>query len=240
MKYARDFRESARAALSGKWGLAVGAGFVAALLGGSETGVFSSPSISLNSEQLERFFTGETVIKIMLVMLPISFLFAIGMFVLGSIVVMGYARFNLKLIDGETPEIGELFSFFPKAGKAIVTNLFRQLFIVLWSLLFLIPGIIAMYNYAMASYILAENPELSPREVLERSKEMMYGNRWRLFCLEISFIGWALLCVLTMGIGFLWLTPYMQAAMADFYRDVAGNRPVKTLPETEPVEPEQK
>ena len=89
-------------------------------------------------------------------------------------------------------------------------------------MLFIIPGIIASYSYAMTDYILAENPELTAKEAIERSKDMMEGNRWRLFCLEISFVGWGILSLLTLGIGSLWLTPYMEASMAAFYREVSG------------------
>ena len=74
----------------------------------------------------------------------------------------------------------------------------------------------------MTGYILAEHPELTASEAIERSKEMMSGNRFRLLCLQLSFIGWDILCVFTFGIGNLWLTPYRQAAVASFYREVSG------------------
>ena len=93
---------------------------------------------------------------------------------------------------------------------------------LLWSLLLIIPGIIAGYSYAMTGYILAENPELTASEAIARSKEMMAGNRFRLFCLHFSFIGWEILCTLTLGIGNLWLRPYKQAAEAAFYREISG------------------
>ena len=98
----------------------------------------------------------------------------------------------------------------------------QGVYVFLWALLFVIPGIIATYSYAMTSYILAENPELTASEAIDMSKEMMEGNRFRLFCLHMSFIGWAILCVFTFGIGYLWLAPYMQAAQAAFYREVSG------------------
>lgn len=81
---------------------------------------------------------------------------------------------------------------------------------------------IASYSYAMTEYILAENPEISANEAITMSKQMMDGNKWRLFCLDFSFIGWDILCGLTLGIGYLWLTPYKQAARAIFYREVSG------------------
>ena len=86
----------------------------------------------------------------------------------------------------------------------------------------------------MATYILAENPDMKAGEALRLSKEMMRGNKWRLFCLELSFIGWALLCGLTLGIGTLWLIPYQKAAITDFYREVSGTRKVVEIP-TEPT-----
>ena len=81
----------------------------------------------------------------------------------------------------------------------------------------------------MTGYILAENPDLSASEAIEQSKSMMAGNRWRLFCLHVSFIGWDILCSLTLGIGYLWLNPYKNAATAAFYREISGTeQPVFT------------
>ena len=74
----------------------------------------------------------------------------------------------------------------------------------------------------MTNYILAENPEMSASEAINLSKQMMDGNKWRLFCLRLSFIGWDILCGLTLGIGYLWLNPYKQTAEAVFYREVSG------------------
>ena len=103
-----------------------------------------------------------------------------------------------------------------------ITRLLRALYTFLWSLLFIIPGIVAGFSYAMTDYILAENPELTADEAITQSKTMMYGNRFRLFCLQFSFIGWDILATLAFGIGHLWLTPYKQAAYAAFYREVSG------------------
>ena len=95
--------------------------------------------------------------------------------------------------------------------------------IFLWTLLFIIPGIIKAYSYAMVPYILAENPNLSTKEALDLSKKMMYGNKGRLFCLQISFIGWMILCALTLGIGYIFLAPYQKASEAYFYKDISTN-----------------
>ena len=73
----------------------------------------------------------------------------------------------------------------------------------------------------MSNFIMAENPEMSAKEAMEVSMEMMRGNKWRLFCLELSFIGWGILCLFTLGIGYLWLNPYINASLAAFYDDVS-------------------
>lgn len=103
---------------------------------------------------------------------------------------------------------------------AFFARFLTGLYILLWSLLLIIPGIMAAYSYALTPYILVENPDMTASEAIARSKELMAGNRWRLFCLQISFIGWHILAALTLGIGNLWLTPYTHAADAAFYRDL--------------------
>ena len=128
-----------------------------------------------------------------------------------------------------------MFGFFHHWKTTATASLLRGLYVLLWSLLFIIPGIIAGYSYAMTEYILAEHPEMTAGEAIARSKEMMGGNRFRLFCLQLSFIGWDLLCALTLGIGHLWLTPYKQAATAAFYREVSGTERVVIPGEGIPV-----
>ena len=239
MKKARDFRQAARSALSGKWGIAVLAGFIASLLSGTgiSTGSFSFNFSEEDLSYVENIEDPETVgvlIGILVAVFSVAFVIGIVMFFIGSIVEVGYNRFNLNLVDGEEVKVGQVVSFFSHWTKAIATTFLRWLYTFLWSLLFLIPGIIASYSYSMATYILAENPDMKAGEALRLSKEMMRGNKWRLFCLELSFIGWALLCGLTLGIGTLWLIPYQKAAITDFYREVSGTRKVVEIP-TEPT-----
>ena len=88
----------------------------------------------------------------------------------------------------------------------------------------MIPGIIAFYAYSMAPYIMVENPELSAKEAMKASKELMKGNKWRLFCLSFSFIGWDILAALSFGIGHIVLCPYVEAAGAAFYRAIKENQ----------------
>lgn len=239
MKYAADFRKIARDSLKGRWVIAIVAFLIAAMLGGvagNGSGVeleYSENGASVNFEIGDQviYSTGEGTMPWLEDLFGAFAAYVVGagiimtvfFFVLGSIIGVGYARFNLDLVDGEkAPAIGTLFGYFSHWKNTLCTRLLRTFYVACWTLLLIIPGIVAGYSYAMTDYILAEHPELSASEAIARSKEMMAGNRWRLFCLELSFIGWGILSALTMGIGELWLTPYKQAANAAFYREVSG------------------
>lgn len=237
MKYAADFRRDARNILQGKWPMAVLVGLVAILLGGAGS---NGPEVKLNidtsgisanlqiaGQNVVSWGSGDPALRTFLVgsalyIMVAALVLAAVYFILGSIVRVGYARVNLNLFYGETPSFESLFSYFPYWKTTATARLLRSVYTLLWSLLFIIPGIVATYSYAMTDYILAEHPELTASEAIARSKAMMEGNRWRLFCLHISFIGWAILSALTLGIGNLLLTPYKQAADAVFYRELVS------------------
>ena len=247
MKYAADYRSIARNALKGKWGIAVVSGLIASLLGaiGSKGPEFNVELNDGNFNASLQIF-GQDIVStnggaefwpviagIATYVAIFAIVFGIALFILGSIVEIGYTKFNLDLVDRQKEaEIGTLFGYFQFWKSAVCAKLLKGVYVLLWSLLFIIPGIIAGYSYAMTSYILAENPELTASEAIERSKQMMSGNRWRLFCVQISFIGWELLsALLTFGIGSLWITPYKQAATAAFYREISGTEYKYAQPE---------
>ena len=98
-------------------------------------------------------------------------------------------------------------------------------FTFLWSLLFVIPGIVKGYSYALTPYILIDDPQISIRDAVRKSQRMMSGQKFNLFYLQLSFIGWWILSILTGGIGFLWLIPYYTTSMAVFYRNLRDNIP---------------
>ena len=104
----------------------------------------------------------------------------------------------------------------------VCTMLLRDVYLILWSLLLFIPGLVKSYSYALVPYLIEDEPELDADSCIHRSRCLMAGHKWDLFCLDMSFIGWFFLCLLTLGIGFLWLMPYVKTAHALFYEDLTG------------------
>ena len=240
MKIAEDFRRIARNALTNKWFIAVAVGLVASILGGISGG---GPEFKVNIDgsniSMNFNVAGQTIKSIgtnggvdsevgafILASLPIiiiaSLFAAVIYFVLGGFIGVGYAKFNLNLVDKKNAAFETLFEYFSHWKTTTIARLLRALYVFLWSLLFIIPGIVAGFSYAMTDYILAEDPELTADEAISQSKSIMMGNKWRFFCLQFSFIGWDILATLAFGIGHLWLTPYKQATYAAFYREVSG------------------
>jgi uncharacterized membrane protein len=191
MKDNQTLRAEARKSLEGKWELGVVITLVYLVIVGAISGIVRlSPSIALAS----------------LLVTPI----------LG----FGIAIAFLKSFRGESLEVGNMFVGFNNYSKVLGTMLLTWLFTYLWTLLFIVPGIIKAYSYAMTPYILHDDPTVGANEAIERSMVMMNGHKAKLFWLDLSFIGWGLLCILTLGIGLLWLLPYMQSARAAFYEEV--------------------
>lgn len=213
-----DYRLRAREVLSGNWTMAVIVTFVAAIFGALMSG--SSFSLELDEEtisQLPDFFQ-----QFLTYYLGIASVLSIIQFIFGGAVRQGYVSYLLKLHRGEETELKDLFSQFNRFGDGFLLALLEGIFVVLWMLLFIIPGIVAAFSYAMAPYIMLEHPELTPNECLKASKEMMKGHKGELFVLELTFFGWILLNTLTLGIGSLWLNPYMNATHAAFYLDISA------------------
>ena len=132
-------------------------------------------------------------------------------------VLVGKCRFFLHINEGER-EIGTLFSAFKNGYTSVVKTMFMMnLFVFLWSLLFIIPGIIKSYSYRMVPYILSENPALEYKDALRASAEMTSGQKFKMFVLDLSFIGWCLLGVMAFGVGVLFVLPYIEATWAQLY-----------------------
>lgn len=124
------------------------------------------------------------------------------------------------VFKGKYPEINTLFETLKDYARYLVGILLVFVYTFLWTLLLIVPGIIKGLSYSMTFYIMRENPEMKGEQAIQHSMAMMQGRKMDLFLLELSFIGWALLAVLTAGIGFIWLIPYMSTAMGAFYEEL--------------------
>lgn len=226
--FARDFRAWAREALAGHWAAAIGVAFLGGLLGGGIDLMSNfSPAVTVNADGTVQ--TGNTAglldfisRDLWAMMVTITIVTALLAIIIGGAVTLGMATFNLNLVNRREARFGDLFSQFHRLGAGFCMVFAMGFFTFLWSLLFVIPGVIAAYRYAMVPYLMAEFPELRTMDAMRESKRLMKGNKWRLFCLQISFIGWNLLSLFTMGIASLWIVPYRLAAEAAFYMEITG------------------
>lgn len=150
----------------------------------------------------------------------------IGTILVGYPLIVGTALFFMNLSRGGA-DFDNLFEPFRENFiETAITIFLMQLYIMLWSLLLVIPGIIKSFSYAMTPYILADsNGSVNYNDAIDESRRMMDGHKMEFFVLNLSFIGWFLLSLLTFGIGFFWLIPYISAAQAEFYYYVADKSP---------------
>lgn len=192
---AKDFRQAAWGKLHGKWGTMA----VATLIYGIILGAINSLS-----------FFG----------VVFSLISSIATLLLSGALALGFVIMAMLVMRQNDVRVGQLFDGFKNYGSALALSILIAIFTFLWSLLLVIPGIIKMYSYSMSYYVLADNPDMGANEARKRSMELMKGYKWRLFCLHFSFIGWLLLGVLTLGILYLWILPYIETAQAEFYQNI--------------------
>ena len=158
-----------------------------------------------------------------IISLAVSFIPGIGgvaSLILTGPLTLGLVTFTLKFSNEESVEVSNLFDGFNNFVAALGLYLWMSLWIFLWSLLLIVPGIIKSFSYSMSFYILSENPQLGAKEALNLSKQITKGYEGKIFILGLSFIGWMLLAGLTLGIGFLWLMPYIQITFANLYKEL--------------------
>jgi uncharacterized membrane protein len=149
----------------------------------------------------------------------------VGSFVTG-LVSLGYISLYLSILRGKTPTFeGSISAVTENIGTKFIATLLVSLYTFLWSLLFIIPGIIKSYSYAMTPYILLDRPELSATDAIKESEKMMDGHKMDLLILDLSFIGWILLTALTCGILTFYVEPYMMATRTAFYLELKGTDP---------------
>lgn len=210
----KDIRRIAREHMKGSWGLSIGVAAIACLLGGLLVGTLFLPDEFTYRWNLS--VSSATQIGIKYGVLGLASI------VLGGVLQLGYAVFLLRQHDGQDLKLEVLFSQLDRFGTGFAQAFLRSLYTLLWSLLFIIPGIVAAYRYAMTPFILAEHPELTASQAIARSKELMMGRKFDLFLLDLSFLGWVILAALTMNLGHLFLNPYRNAAYAVFYRNITA------------------
>jgi len=225
----KDIRRLARESMQGNWGVSILICLIFVFLRGGY-------SVDLDVEELETLF-GELP-KFLSVYLTVvgSIASILGFvnFILGGVLELGHTAFLLKQQDRQALSVKELFSQFHRFGQGFLQALLRGLYVFLWSLLFVIPGVVKTYSYFMTPYIMIDYPELSANEAITWSRQAMDGHKFDLFCLHLSFIGWAILSLLTLGIGDLFLLPYMYASYAVFYRNVICPKIQREILEEDP------
>ena len=194
----KDLMSQAREALSGRWDLAVGAFLV-----------YMPIVLALGYAPLQYPLLRLSGNMVMLLV--------------GGAFVLGITTFSLAIARKEKTNLEMFFSGFNYFVKALVLFLLTILFVLLWTLLLIIPGIIAAFSYSLVFFIMSDDPNIGAMEAIDKSKKMMYGYKWKFFCLGLRFIFWILLGFLTLGIGFLWIIPYLSVCCAKFYDDVKAN-----------------
>jgi len=213
--------------LEGNWGLSVGVAFLAALLGGIS--LSSNFNVKIDEEVMWRL--PQFVVNLLAIYASVISLLGLAQFIIGGTINLGYTQYLLDQHDRRELDFHVLFSQFHRFGVGFLQFFLRNLYIALWSLLFVIPGIVKTYSYAMTPYILADHPEMTANEAITASRQLMDGHKGELFWLRLTFIGWGILCVFTLGIGSLFLNPYMNAAEAAFYRQLTGSNADRYLNE---------
>ena len=211
----RELMAGARGALTGNWGVAV-LGYVLCLvlIASLYLFVFSSA-----------FFVGAvgglSGANTEVAMEAMQGIIQLAEFLFSGAFMVGFARFFLVIVQERQVRLECLFAGFKRFWTAFGAYFFSNLFVAFWSMLLIVPGIIAVFRYAMTFFVLADDPTCGPLEAITRSKGMMVGNKWKFFCLNLRFIGWAILATFfTLGIGYFWLIPYMRTTFAKFYEDV--------------------
>lgn len=209
----RDLMQMARNSMRGRWGGAVGVGVLAYI-------ITSFPSQFLYSLG-DSLIAKEQTLALGLLLLAASIVYTL---VLCGPIMVGSSAFYVALFRRQAPRVAVLFHGFGIFGKSIAIYLLTSLFILLWSLLLIMPGIVAAYSYSLAYFVAVDNPSISPMSAIKTSKELMAGHKWKLVCLQGRFIGWLLLTVLTCGIALLWIYPYYLTSLAGFYDDIRDRR----------------
>ena len=213
MKTSSEFRAIARRALKGKWQNAFIAALIFGILSSDILDTFlriniSDNDIEYSSSIVQRILNSPLSMQFSTQFAPlIALITSVGLllslvrFVVGGPVEMGYRIYNTRLVSGVENSVNDLFSQFKRFADGFISRLLRTLFIFLWALLLVIPGIVKSYAYRMTPYIMNDFPELTPSQCIDFSKKLMNGYKGELFLLELSFLGWGFLTAIPMSVG---------------------------------------
>lgn len=155
---------------------------------------------------------------------------------LGAVLSAGYVLYCMGVRQRRQMPYATLFDGFGFVGKLILVNLVMYIFITLWTILLIVPGIIAFYRYRFAVYNLCENPDIGVMEAIEMSKVQTSGFKWELFVLDLSFLGWDILSSFTAGLLMIWLLPYMQQTNLGYFQEIKQIKQVGYFPPSPPPE----
>lgn len=207
----REIKKEARVALSNKWGLAVGFSvllFVFTWIVPSILDVVLSGGWSNYASADTSLLTDIISLIISIIVYPIT---------------IGYNWAFLGLIRREPTDVKQMFTPFLEIGtflRIIGTSIIVGIFTTLWTLLLIVPGIIKALAYSQTFFVLKDNPGMTILGCITESRRLMHGYKWKYFLLQLSFIGWLILGVIALGIGLLWVIPYIAASSAEFYNEL--------------------
>lgn len=197
---------------------------VALILGGLF--MYNRVQVKLEAKQaLSRNFG--TALGVLIVGSVILGIASVVSFLLAGVIAVGYAIVYLEIVRGWKLEFADMFKGFNNFGTNCLAGILIAVYTFLWSLLFVIPGIVKAYSYAMTPYVLADHPEMSASDAISASRVIMDGHKWDLFVLQLSFFWWILLCGVTFGIAYIYVGPYMAAAEAKFYDTIKDEKTVQ-------------
>ena len=216
-----ELKENAKSSLKGNWGQAIIVMIIYGLITLAISCIgFMGKGVNLNDPQaIEAILNGTSSL-----VSPAQVISAILSIFVTSFLALGSVSFYMKLSRNEEVTYKELFSKTGLWALYIGVSVMTAIFVGLWSLLLVIPGIVATYKYAMVDYIMVDNPNIGVFEAIRKSKEMMYGHKLDYFILQFSFLGWAILSVFTFGLLMLYVAPYMNVTCANFYYSIKDEK----------------
>lgn len=206
-----EWKEHARHALKGKWWLMAGLALLFVIINGIPQSL--APEIDPNSTA--PLTSTDATLSLVSTVLQI----------LIAPLTIGWSWLALGVSREKNASLSTMFKpFQTRYFKHVITSFVMSLFIVLWTLLLIVPGIIKAFSYSLTPYILRDQPELSALESITESRRLMDGHKMEAFMLFLSFFGWFLVGILTLGIGFFFIGPYFSTTYATFYDSIRDNQ----------------